>query len=426
MQRVKYLIFIVFSVILLIQSCKDDKNIIAPIGDEDTVNISDKKIIISGEVYSLITGNSINDVIVNIEGAENLKDTTSNNGEFSFLLDSSGVYNFSIKESTYVPFDTTLYIIQDTMVIIELEKIIEDERISVTPILPAFVFKKTDEADLLAYTPSIIYKSMDNGFTWEKYIWYYDYETSDIHGNIYAINTDYYLCKSEDNCQSWKQLEVSNNSFPGWRFFANSYGHIIKSYGSDDTPDDIYFVDINSYLSRKIFTSQGDFIEEIFLASNNYIFCFADEKLYRSKDDGNNWNEIELEIDFRNSYRVGMIESKQPYIYLIIQNLIFYSADFGNIWEKVSTEFDNIELQFVDNNNNIFFYSSSSNFGSRKLFVTYDNFNTWVNIPLDDNPSTFGKLFVDNNIIYLPLKTGGLQISNDMGQTWIEPKWYEE
>lgn len=303
---------------------------------------------------------------------------------------------------------------------------LKEERTTIEPEFPVWIIKRIGTNELLATSYYYFYTTEDNGNSWEKFTKYYDYKAHDIHGNIYAIYSDDYLYKSEDNCENWEKLEISNYSYPAWKFLVNSAGNVIKSYSSDDTPDDIFFVNINSYSEKKIFTSQGDFINIIFLASDDYIFVFADEKLYRSKDDGNNWDEIELEINFRNSYRVGMIESKQQYIYLSIQNLIFYSTDFGDIWEKVSTEFDNVEIQFVDNSNNIFFYSSNSNFGSRELFITSDNFNSFANVPLDDKPSAYGKLFVDNGIIYLPLNSGGMKISNDMGQTWIEPKWYED
>ena len=103
-------IIIIIPILLLVISCTEN----------ETVDPKVSEIKISGTVYTNDFTNILNGIEVELKGNETLKDTTDINGNYNFSIKSSGEYVLSIYDSSYIQFDTTLFISNDISLRINL------------------------------------------------------------------------------------------------------------------------------------------------------------------------------------------------------------------------------------------------------------------------------------------------------------------
>ena len=139
--------------------------------------------------------------------------------------------------------------------------------------------------------------------------------------------------------------------------------------------------------------------------------------IHRSFDSGSSWEAISLP-DFDNNYPVEHIEfDSVGNIFLGTINGIYKSIDNGNNWQKMNDGIDgeHVSSLFVDENDNIFIYTTFSSMADG-MYYSNDLAESWIEIPIPDYYVI--DLAVKNNIIMIIDGFNNIQMSNDFGNSW--------
>lgn len=160
----------------------------------------------------------------------------------------------------------------------------------------------------------------------------------------------------------------------------------------------------------------------MFTKSSNQIFLLAGNRIFYSSDQGNNWEKRDTQ--FSNSNTTSLAKNNNNELFCgLYQGGLYRSTNNGVEWNEVNLGFDYVTPNslFCDDLGDIVFLSSDN-----KIYRSSDNGNSW-NIVFDfiGQGIIINDICVTNNgTIYI----GGLtffveafiRYSNDGGDTWVQ------
>lgn len=268
-----------------------------------------------------------------------------------------------------------------------------------------------------------VYKSTDNGNTWNKTnstkdFNFFDGECSIINqlGEIF-ISTYDGIYKSTDEGLTWGK---ASNGLPTIPYI---YDRIVADN------DNIY---VFSFYNRKIYKSSNDgnnWIEKgkisnsihvafmkLFMDSQKQLFVGADGPgIYKSTDEGVSWQKSNTGIK---SSRVSCITSgMNGKIFCYFYELSLYqTTNKGLSWEKTTNYFDDFPLWKLAINSKGYVFAAA--FQSYKgIFRSKDDGITWEQIGFDGK-DVFALVIGKDDRIYVNIWGYGLYRSNDDGNSW--------
>lgn len=273
------------------------------------------------------------------------------------------------------------------------------------------VFAVDGEGNYYAGYYTGIFKSENTGESWEK-ISDYHYICVDVNGTIYAKGFDdneywYYYYRSSDYGQTWEKYCRALYEDEIGTIRANSKGSIIVWKSDDGYSDHLDLYD--GGWTQNIFESEGEYIHDFFLSSNDVIFCNADRKIFRSSDNGITWNNIELPegVDYT------FCEDDLSNYYLAVDDHVYFSTDDGVRWSLIAEGLNHVSLRVVDENK--IYFTASLN-GSNSLYVTESSFSSYSRISFPISP--IGSVFANGNHLFVQTDDKGIYYSHDGGNTW--------
>lgn len=270
-----------------------------------------------------------------------------------------------------------------------------------------------------------IYCSIDKGDTW-KHCGLIKRRIKrlviDLNDHIYAA-TDNGIYQSQDNGNNWIKIGVGSKYISP--FAINSMGHL--------------FALIDESLSCSV--DQGTTWKEIITATDSFssfrprdlfinyqsdtIFATdRDGHVYRSIDHGDTWTLITkgrvndgwwpdvnmVAIDFRGDIFFGTDKG------------IYRSTNNGNTWSLLNNEFRHrIEIIAINSNGYIFSITKIGEV-STEIYRSTDNGVTWVkkNIDKNHNPIVFSFIISNSNDYIFARTSDGVYRSTNNGDTWTK------
>jgi hypothetical protein len=140
--------------------------------------------------------------------------------------------------------------------------------------------------------------------------------------------------------------------------------------------------------------------------------------IHRSFDNGVSWEAIPLP-DYNSNFPVEHIEfDNEGNIYLGTINGIYKSTDNGDNWQKMNDGIngEHVLSMFIDENDNIYIYTTYSS-SPDGMYYSIDNADSWLSLPIPDYYVV--DILVQNDIIMIIDSYNNIQISEDLGNTWI-------
>lgn len=218
---------------------------------------------------------------------------------------------------------------------------------------------------------------------------------------------DGYCSYSTDNGISW----ININQLTGFRCSEFSPGPGNSIYISAGFASMVYSTDDgNSWITNGN-TSYG--IYSIDASINGNIFGGSTEMLYRSTNNGINWDSV----NYMNIYRVTEVKSFNNGFTFVGTSYdgVWRSSDFGDNW--IGFWYPDSSNRFVSclekNNNDVwssFFYGTS--------YRTTNNGNDWEEKSIGLSSSTIYEIFKTSNGNILTGTTAGIHLSTDGGINW--------
>lgn len=139
--------------------------------------------------------------------------------------------------------------------------------------------------------------------------------------------------------------------------------------------------------------------------------------IHRSLDSGLSWEAIPLP-DYNSNYPVEHIEfDSEGYIYLGTINGIYKSIDNGENWEKVNYGIsgEHVSSMFIDENDNMYIYTTYSA-QTDGMYYSIDNAESWVSLPIPDYYVV--DIVVQDDIIMIIDGYNNIQLTENLGNTW--------
>jgi len=283
-----------------------------------------------------------------------------------------------------------------------------------------FVLKISPTGDVYAGTLQSIYKSTDNGITWNKVgnsfpeYGYAEDIAFDNSGNIYVPSPYEGVYKSTDGGVSWTLL---NNGLPSSKY----------CYRIGSTSNNILFV---SDMYRGIYKStdfglswnQSNtgldttyYINNITSNSSGVIFiATAGNGPFKSTDNGNSWVSIKGDLSLLYCSDIDLTTNGD--LYLTIVQQMYKSTNGGVNWTNITTMFNGFGFQsaFVDNNDNIWATTVHSG-----VIKSSDAGTTWNNFTGGLTSTDVSSVVADaSGNLFASIPGKGLYSSTDNGNTW--------
>jgi len=161
----------------------------------------------------------------------------------------------------------------------------------------------------------------------------------------------------------------------------------------------------------------GKRIDVLYVDSNdNILVATANGYLYRSSDNGNNWNLINEELTNRITHIYSVVVNSHGHIF-ITTGQIYRSTDIGQTWTEVSNNKIRSDYLLMDNDD-IIYGISCCGWGCSGVYRSTDNGETWI-IPSIIDPNFTPSIIVMNSKkqIYATDEEA-LYKSTDLGLTW--------
>ncbi len=139
--------------------------------------------------------------------------------------------------------------------------------------------------------------------------------------------------------------------------------------------------------------------------------------IHRSLDSGLSWEAIPLP-DYNSNYPVEHIEfDSEGNIYLGTINGIYKSIDNGENWQKVNNGIsgEHVSSMFIDENDNMYIYTTYSA-QTDGMYYSIDNAESWVSLPIPDYYVV--DIVVQDDIIMIIDGYNNIQLTEDLGNTW--------
>ena len=139
--------------------------------------------------------------------------------------------------------------------------------------------------------------------------------------------------------------------------------------------------------------------------------------IHRSLDSGLSWEAIPLP-DYNSNYPVEHIEfDSNGNIYLGTINGIYKSIDNGENWQKVNNGIsgEHVSSMFIDENDNMYIYTTYSA-QTDGMYYSFDNAESWVGMPIPDYYVV--DIVTQDDIIVIIDGYNNIQLTEDLGNTW--------
>ena len=139
--------------------------------------------------------------------------------------------------------------------------------------------------------------------------------------------------------------------------------------------------------------------------------------IHRSLDSGLSWEAIPLP-DYNSNYPVEHIEfDSKGNIYLGTINGIYKSIDNGENWQKVNNGIsgEHVSSMFIDENDNMYIYTTYSA-QTDGMYYSIDNAESWVSLPIPDYYVV--DIVVQDDIIMIIDGYNNIQLTENLGNTW--------
>lgn len=202
-------------------------------------------------------------------------------------------------------------------------------------------------------TQDCMYISYDNGFSWNEtdfqgccISFLFDLDT------LFVSNVDG-IYVSFDNGTTWQLTNFPATAGPMMKdssnnLFAANWGHIYKSTDNGNSWNIVLSTNSNEIFNDFIDTSGG-----LFAASQHYM---GEGGLYRSLDQGDNWELIGLNYHFLSSLAVnsnGELFAGSRGHYTQAIGGVYRSSDNGETWETLTNQFYVTDM-VIDSQDRIF------------------------------------------------------------------------
>jgi photosystem II stability/assembly factor-like uncharacterized protein len=294
------------------------------------------------------------------------------------------------------------------------------------------------------------YKSYDSCKTWtnisqpsQNSIVYLKYGT----GKLFANSSDT-LYVSTDEGSTWTSISSFNRrisciEFTGNRMFAGiyyegvyrstngGYNWVAANNGIKELSvwglialGNYVYASCGTGISRttgtqwnKVLGDLPDNYGEAMYLDSNILYAGVDGDLYRSTNNGTNWN---LLYDGPSERTIKCIYANQGNIYCgTFRNGLFISKDNGVTWSVASNESG---ITSITNLNGNIFYSTHSTHSapSGKVYRSSDNGQTWLDISIPNKPRPQTALLEKHNGNIFGISINKLFKSTDLGLTWIK------
>ena len=282
-----------------------------------------------------------------------------------------------------------------------------------------FVLKISPAGDVYAGTLRSIYKSTDQGLTWNKVAASYPQNgyaediTFDISGNIYVPNAYAGVYKSTDGGSSWtlysnglpssmyvRRIEFTSNNI---LVVSDLYRGIYKS-----TDLGVNWVQSNTGLDSTYYVTSfnSNSSGEIFIST-------AGNGPFKSTDNGNSWVSIKGDLSLLYTSDIDFTSNGDLYLTIIQQ--LYKSTNGGTNWNNITTMFNGFGFQssYVDNNN---VWATTLNSG---VIKSTDAGTSWNNYTSGLTSTLIQSLVSDaSGNLYAAIPGKGLYSSTDNGNTW--------
>jgi len=329
-------------------------------------------------------------------------------------------------------------------------------------------FETNDEYLLISIQNYGLFRSDDNGLSWEKSDYGIKYLTKInsilIDKNCVFVATDIGIYKSENYGQTWisqndeirkqyaNQLCISEGLLLGVSYslglhYSNNQGNswinisenmpIKYSTTIEIANDTIY---LGGYMKGGLFLTNDlgnswtkisneaidkSHINKI-LKTDKYLWCIAGGNLYRSSDIGNNWEAMKCDSCTWKMFQAVDIVSINNMLFAISPvNGIIKSIDGGINWDLSNEGITDKRIFSIAYENEIVVVGTQGG----TVFLSEDEGNNWKLIYTNNDKGQINSIIIkDNNIVigerihdgYPEKISSGLKISRNKGTNWYE------
>lgn len=263
-------------------------------------------------------------------------------------------------------------------------------------------------------------KSSDDGETWTSlhgaslHVLYIDNDDRIFIG--YSAVSEGGLYRSEDDGITWTQeldeviLSIDGND-NNELYAGTSNNGVLLSSDNGDTWVPIH----NNQISLKVI--------ELLIHDDRFLFTSNYNGLYRTSDNGLNWEEKNTGIVSSRINRLDVTEAGHIFAvstdYSSLDDNIFRSTDQGLSWEKISNTLPNMWVQSMTLGNNGLVMITGHDYNSGKLFRSLDNGETWSELLNGFTVfHTVGVVQNSSGDLFVATDGDGVLKSSDNGETW--------
>lgn len=270
------------------------------------------------------------------------------------------------------------------------------------------------DGNLYAGSGNQLYRSTDNGSTWNLLNNNIYYEAIfGLPGGEILVGDNTRILRSADNGQSW--LAVAQNVNAGGGFAYNPGNGDIYAWPDVVTwnPSNLLRSSDNGQTWSVVLETTPFLPHQMAFSPTGAIFVGAEEVIWRSLDNGINWDT--LNGFFQNSLSdISVAVGPTGRLFANESYKSRYSDDNGDTWYPVSDAVGNTLYEFSnDENGNV--YARHDN---GTIYVTVDNGVNWTFASNGIYGSTIVKLIHIDSEHLLALTLDGLFYSKNSGGTW--------
>ncbi len=250
-----------------------------------------------------------------------------------------------------------------------------------------------------------LFYSSDYGNTWSTK-GLYNSDISSIafakDNSIYVGSHNWGVYRSTNNGVSWDTLK---NDMPDTNVHAlgiNSKGQLFAGCGS---PAKVYrSIDngITWNLVASNLTEPGQYINTIYVDAKDFIYVGAiSNKIFRSKNDGNNWEEITTGLSPSFFSAMSFTENKDGTLFVGSQDGVYSSTDNGTNWNRVKINDEPfVVFSIINFDENTLIVAALSSLGIAEkngIFISTDSGRNWTKINTGLINNDIRSLAIDSN-----------------------------